>query len=1006
MNSQPKYQAMKLARILAFALSGVLGLTTGVQAQMAIPGKFEVTPIGAASYTIPVQVPPGVAGVEPKLAFSYNTRGGNGLLGVGWSLSGLPSIARCPRTTPQDGVKGTVAYDTNDRFCLDGKRLVVVSGTYGAAGSSYRTEIDSFANVTAYGTAGSGPQYFVAKTKDGQTMEFGNTADSRFAVASGLTTVKSWGLSKVSDAMGNAYSVTYGLPAPITGSTTEFNAYPLRIDYTSNSATGLVAANSVEFTYASRTDVLSGFRGGYPAKTSVLLSSVITKVAGVAVTTYKPTYLSGKGERSVIGSWSMCGADGVCAPATTFGLGGVENRLFPRPVKTILPVSQVESSVVDGQWFSMDTNGDGLADLVHLTSSGGDYRVWLSKGDGTFDIKESTNTVDTNLNVGKWQVLDVDGNGQADLVHLTTAPGLLHAWTSNGDGTFKVTSFTADIGTDTDLMNGQWLGVDVNGDGLGDLIHLTTNPNDDMRVWKSNGDGTFSITQVFGGGTGAFRGGFSLSDLWHVADVNGDGLADLIQFRALFEGFFAYVVRLSNGDGSFRFTQEFIFMHRCEQAVPIMLKPVSIDANGDGITDVLMLGSCRGGPNGQPASGGQPWAHFSGIWLSKGDGNFHTFSLPVSFNMPYVDGHWEVTDVNGDGLADLIHTPTGLPAGFYATWESKGDGTFTVTRELHDDTACSSNCAMMRSGDFTGSGAPGFVRIDGNAVKAGWFMGSPSQNLITSVSDGVGGKTSWSITTLPGLLREGSYIKDLPSDQNTWTLSSAIPVVSSVKTNAGWVHDASENHLDRSTLFSYGAARLERNGRGFLGFSWQQSTDSTTGLNARTKFRQDFPYTGLVASSSTGKGASWDNLTQVSNSYGCTLLDGGASCSVGVGKRYFVYPSQTDSRSWDLDGTALPRTRTLNANPDLYGNIGRVSSHVLNPDGSPTDYSKVVDNTYYNNDARWIIGRLVKSVSTVSGPDVAAPVTPGSGNLPPAPSPKLPQQIAERGLFIMQMLLD
>src|SRR5690606_39189183 len=101
----------------------VLLASSSAAAQMSLPGKFEVTDTGSASYTIPIQVVPGTAGLEPKLSLQYDSRSGNGLLGVGWSLSGLPSISRCGRTIAQDGQTGGVSYDANDRFCLDGQRL-------------------------------------------------------------------------------------------------------------------------------------------------------------------------------------------------------------------------------------------------------------------------------------------------------------------------------------------------------------------------------------------------------------------------------------------------------------------------------------------------------------------------------------------------------------------------------------------------------------------------------------------------------------------------------------------------------------------------------------------------------------------------------------------------------------------------------------------------------------------------------------------------------------------
>jgi hypothetical protein len=46
------------------------------------------------------------------------------LLGVGFGLGGLSAIHRCSKTIAIDGVKGGVNYDDNDRYCLDGQRLI------------------------------------------------------------------------------------------------------------------------------------------------------------------------------------------------------------------------------------------------------------------------------------------------------------------------------------------------------------------------------------------------------------------------------------------------------------------------------------------------------------------------------------------------------------------------------------------------------------------------------------------------------------------------------------------------------------------------------------------------------------------------------------------------------------------------------------------------------------------------------------------------------------------
>ncbi len=49
----------------------------------SVAGELSVDPSGTANYRVPIAVPPGVAGMQPDLAFLYSSRAGNGLLGVG-----------------------------------------------------------------------------------------------------------------------------------------------------------------------------------------------------------------------------------------------------------------------------------------------------------------------------------------------------------------------------------------------------------------------------------------------------------------------------------------------------------------------------------------------------------------------------------------------------------------------------------------------------------------------------------------------------------------------------------------------------------------------------------------------------------------------------------------------------------------------------------------------------------------------------------------------------------
>lgn len=150
----------------------VVGATSVFSETMSLPGQFSVSATGAATYAIPIAVPPGTAGMTPSLSLEYSSQGGDGFLRVGWTLSGLPSMARCPQTIVQDGASSTVNFDANDRFCLDGQRLVPISGAYGADGTQYRTEVESFSKIISHGTTGSGPARFEVHTKSG----FGDSA--------------------------------------------------------------------------------------------------------------------------------------------------------------------------------------------------------------------------------------------------------------------------------------------------------------------------------------------------------------------------------------------------------------------------------------------------------------------------------------------------------------------------------------------------------------------------------------------------------------------------------------------------------------------------------------------------------------------------------------------------------------------------------------------------------------------------------------------------------------
>ncbi|HHH45387.1 MAG TPA: hypothetical protein ENK53_00050, partial [Thiotrichales bacterium] len=178
----------------------------------ALSGQYQTTHAGSAAYVIPIDLPPGI-GVKPSLSLVYDSNAGEGIAGLGWRLEGGGAITRCPATRHQDGFFDPVDFDDNDRFCLDGQRLVAVKGVYGQDGTEYRTEIDTYARIISHGDSydsggqRTGPEYFEVRLKSGEIKVFGQDPRSRVRIGNG--SVLTWNLSQVRDRFDNRILYDY-----------------------------------------------------------------------------------------------------------------------------------------------------------------------------------------------------------------------------------------------------------------------------------------------------------------------------------------------------------------------------------------------------------------------------------------------------------------------------------------------------------------------------------------------------------------------------------------------------------------------------------------------------------------------------------------------------------------------------------------------------------------------------------------------------------------------------
>jgi hypothetical protein len=152
---------------------------------------------GAFSYTYPIKLPPGTNGMGPQLALTYNSSGGESMLGMGWGLSGFPVIIRDP-SYPID-------FNDDDHYLYNGQRLIwVPQNTDDVVNPGYyHTERESYVRIKAHNLNSSNSNWVVT-LKNGTKLYFGyNSADHTRANDGHIDAVgkdgkaRVWALSKV-----------------------------------------------------------------------------------------------------------------------------------------------------------------------------------------------------------------------------------------------------------------------------------------------------------------------------------------------------------------------------------------------------------------------------------------------------------------------------------------------------------------------------------------------------------------------------------------------------------------------------------------------------------------------------------------------------------------------------------------------------------------------------------------------------------------------------------------
>lgn len=204
--------------------------------------------------------------------------------------------------------------------------------------------------------------------------------------------------------------------------------------------------------------------------------------------------------------------------------------------------------------FLADLRNKGRADIVGFGDAG--VYVALSNGDGSFTFTPIPVVTDFGYEAGSWRVdrhprflADLRGIGIADIVGFGDAG----VWVALGDGQggfgapqFVVADFGYNQGWRVD-RHPRFL-ADLSGNGRLDIVGFG---DAGVYVARGRGDGTFDYTPVpVLQDLGYVAGGWRVDrHPRFLADVNGDGRADIVGF-----GDAGVYVALSNGDGTFTYT--------------------------------------------------------------------------------------------------------------------------------------------------------------------------------------------------------------------------------------------------------------------------------------------------------------------------------------------------------------------------------------------------------------------------------------------------------------------
>ncbi len=509
---------------------------------------------GVGNYRVPLDLLPGIRNFQPSLALGYSTGAGNSAWGLGWSLP----VAAISRRT----FRGTPSYTDDDTFLFAGQTELLPVGS-----DNFRASIEN--GFEQFSRTASGWQ---VTEKSGMRHTFGTTAESRIEFDdNGTTREFAWLIERTEDTAGNTITYRYR--------TEQGQRYIEEIRY---------AVYAVRFEYEARTDQSSDFRSGFELRTTLRCSRItlhVEPLGPAAIRTWTLAYdtepFSGL---SLLRSVTFAGNNpetGESASLPPLEFSYTEFAPSSRRLRKFLAKAGAAPPGLDQPNLELiDLEGRGLPGILSIEN--GVARYWSNTGGLRWGPPRSLPQFPAVFSTAedRVQFADMDGNGAADVL---VGSGTLSGFYRN-EGTGAFADFNRYVRQPRlAFETGGLQLMDVNGDGLVDAVH---DGRTGLQVYDNLGSAGWEPPRLvpkddlptpvpnLSSGDPRVR----------LADINGDGLADVVLFSS---GYFEYWP--SRGAGHFAESRKMTAAPRFSYPFD-PARVFIVDINGDGLADVVFVG--------------------------------------------------------------------------------------------------------------------------------------------------------------------------------------------------------------------------------------------------------------------------------------------------------------------------------------------------------------------------------------------------------------------------------